>query len=60
MRLRNVRHEIIDGVKKEFTDKLISEDQKKVYEGQADDLAKEFATRIDNAVKTKSDDIMTV
>jgi ribosome recycling factor len=60
VRVRNVRHEIIDEVKKEFTDKIISEDQKKMHEWQADDLAKDFSAKIDNAVKTKSDDIMTV
>ena len=60
VRLRNVRHEILDEVKKEFTEKTISEDQKKAYEGQADDMTKEYAAKIDNAVKQKSEDIMTV
>lgn len=32
VRIRNVRHDMIDAVKKEFTEKLISEDQKKAYE----------------------------
>lgn len=60
VRLRNVRHEILDDVKKEFADKAISEDQKKAYEGQADDMTKEYASKVDNAVKAKSDDIMKV
>ncbi|MBP6910709.1 ribosome recycling factor [Patescibacteria group bacterium] len=60
VRIRNVRHEMIDEIKKEFAEKTISEDQKKAFEGEADDMAKEFSARIDQAVKTKSDDIMTV
>jgi len=60
VRLRNVRHEALDEIKKEFAEKLISEDQKKANEGQMDDMVKENAAKIDNAVKAKSDDIMTV
>ena len=51
---------IFDEIKKEFNEKLISEDQKKAFDGQADDMAKEFSSKIDTAVKAKSDDIMTV
>lgn len=58
--IRNVRHSMLDEVKKEFTEKVISEDQKKALEGQADDMAKEYASKIDGLVKAKSDDIMTV
>ena len=60
VRLRNVRHDMLDEIKKEFTEKTISEDQKKLSEGQADDMTKEYATKIDAMVKAKSDDIMTV
>lgn len=60
VRVRNVRHDMLDEVKKEFTEKAISEDQKKAFEGQGDDLAKEYSAKIDGLVKAKSDDIMTV
>lgn len=60
IRLRNVRHEGMDEIKKEFNEKTISEDQKKAYEGEIDDLTKEYATKVDNAVKVKSEDIMKV
>lgn len=60
VRLRNVRHDIIDAIKKAFADKTISEDQKKALEGEADDITKEFAQRVDGAVKQKSEDIMKV
>ncbi len=60
VRLRNVRHDGLDEIKKEFTEKTISEDQKKVAEGQIDDMVKEYAAKVDAAVKAKSDDIMTV
>ncbi len=32
VRVRNIRHDIIDEVKKEFAEKIISEDQKKASE----------------------------
>ena len=60
VRLRQVRHEALDEIKKQFADKAISEDQKKASEGEMDDMVKEFASKIDNAVKVKSEDIMTV
>lgn len=60
VRLRNVRHDIIDAIKKEFAEKAISEDQKKAFEGEADDMTKEFVAKIDTAVKAKSEDIMKV
>lgn len=60
VRLRNVRHDAIDEIKKEFNEKLISEDQKKAYEGEMDDMTKEYASKIDAAVKAKSEDIMKV
>lgn len=60
VRLRNVRHDALDEIKKEFNEKLISEDQKKAYEGEMDDMTKDFAARIDTAVKAKSEDIMKV
>ncbi len=60
VKLRNVRHDAIDEIKKEFNEKLISEDQKKAYEGEMDDMTKDFASKIDAAVKAKSEDIMKV
>ena len=60
VRLRNVRHDGMDQIKKEFTDKTISEDQKKAHEGELDDMTKEYASKIDTAVKAKSEDIMKV
>jgi len=47
-------------IKKEFDEKLISEDQKKAFEKQVEDLTKEFTTKIDSEVKNKSEDIMKI
>lgn len=58
--IRNIRHEWLKEIKVEFDQKLISEDQKKAFEKQMDDLAKEFSTKIDVEVKNKSEDIMKI
>ena len=60
VKLRNIRHEAINDIKKAFTDKTISEDQKKAEEAVIDDLTKEYSNKVDAAVKAKSEDIMKV
>lgn len=59
-RLRKIRQEERDTVKKLFDAKEISEDQKKSDEWSIDDIIKEYNTKVDNHVKTKSDDVMKV
>jgi len=58
--LRNIRHEWLKEAKKEFDEKTISEDQKKLYEKQLDDSMKEFSGKIDLEVKNKSEEIMKI
>lgn len=58
--IRNIRHEWIKEIKKEFDDKIISEDQKKNYEKNLDDIIKEYSNKIDNEVKNKSEEIMKI
>jgi len=58
--LRQVRQDGMKTTKKLLDDKEISEDQNKNNEANIDGLVKDFNTQIDNLVKLKSDEIMTV
>lgn len=58
--LRNIRHDALNEVKKLHNDKEISEDEKANYESEINDLMKEYNTIVDDAVKSKSEEIMTV
>lgn len=58
--IRNIRQDGMKEIKKEFDEKLMSEDQKKAFEKQVEDLTKEFSTKIDTEVKNKSEDIMKI
>ncbi len=58
--LRQVRQDGMKTTKKLLDDKEISEDQNKNNEANIDWLVKDFNTQIDNLVKLKSDEIMTV
>ncbi len=58
--LRNIRHDFIKSIKQEFEDKTISEDEKKQKEDKVDEITKEYTKNIDDHVKFKSDEIMTI
>ena len=58
--LRQVRQDGMKTTKKLLDDKEISEDQNKINESNIDWLVKDYNTQIDNLVKIKSDEIMTV
>ena len=58
--LRQIRQDAMKFTKKLLDDKEISEDQNKINESNIDELIKDFNTKIDSLVKTKSDEIMTV
>lgn len=59
-RLRQARQDELKSIKKEFEEKLISEDDKKFAEKQVDETTKTFTEKIDTMVKAKQEDIMTV
>lgn len=59
-RLRQARQDELKSIKREFEEKLISEDDKKFAEKQVDDTTKSFTDKIDTMVKSKHEDIMTI
>ncbi len=59
-RIRQVRQDELKSIKKEFEEKLISEDDKKFAEKWVDETTKSFTDKIDTMIKTKHDDIMTI
>ena len=58
--IRQIRQDAMKTTKKLLDDKEISEDQHKINESNIDGLVKESNTQIDNLVKLKSDEIMTI
>ena len=58
--IRQIRQDAMKATKRLLDDKEISEDQNKINESNIDELVKDFNTKIDNLVKAKSDEIMTV
>ncbi len=58
--IRQIRQDAMKNTKKMLDDKEISEDQNKINENNIEELVKDFNTQIDNLVKVKSEEIMTV
>ena len=59
-RVRQIRQDERDIVKKTFESKEISEDEKKNNEEQIDEMTKTFNEKIEKIVKAKEQDVMTV
>lgn len=59
-RLRQARQEELKSIKKEFEEKLISEDDRKFADKQVDETTKTFTDKIDQLTKAKHEDIMTI
>ncbi|NOT38635.1 MAG: ribosome recycling factor [Saprospiraceae bacterium] len=57
--LRNIRHKLMDLIKKEKTNGL-SEDIAKSKETQAQNMLNDFVTKVDHVVETKDKELMTV
>ena len=56
--LRNIRHDGLKELQRQEDAKLITEDDHESGKKQFDDLTREYTAKIDNFVKTKSDEIM--
>lgn len=56
-RLRQARQDETKSIKKEFEEKLISEDDKKFAEKEVDETTKKFTDMIDSMVKAKHEEI---
>lgn len=58
--VRNIRRDLMDAVKKAEKNKEISEDEKKIYESEIDDLTDEFIKKIEDVTKQKEEELLTV
>lgn len=58
--VRNIRRDLMDAVKKSEKNKEISEDEKKIYESEIDDLTDEFIKKIEDITKQKEEELLTV
>ena len=58
--LRNARHKLMDAIKKAVKDSGLPEDMGKRLESKVEDMTHSFSDKIDEMVKMKSNDIMTV
>ncbi len=58
--VRNIRQEAMKEIKREFDEKTLSEDQKKYWESEIDQLTKSHTEKIDSSVDAKSSDVMKV
>lgn len=56
-RLRVARQDELKSIKKEFEEKIISEDDKKFAEKDVDDITKKFTDKVDEIVKAKHEEI---
>jgi ribosome recycling factor len=56
--IRNIRRDAIKHLEKEQKDKLITEDDLKNGKKQADDITKKYSDKVDELVKSKSDEII--
>lgn len=59
-RLRILRQDELKNIKKEFEEKIISEDDKKFAEKEVDEITKKFTDKIDEIIKAKNEDITTI
>ena len=60
IKVRNVRHDYLKDIKKAFDEKEITEDEKKRYEKDLDDIVKDYNKKLEQMAKAKEDQIMKV
>ncbi|MBY0580879.1 MAG: ribosome recycling factor, partial [Rickettsiales bacterium] len=58
--IRNIRRGGIDEFKKQEKDKLISEDEFKLYSQEIQKITDDFISKIDGILNVKSKDIMSI
>lgn len=58
--IRHVRHDAMEGVKQLERDKIVSEDGRRVHEDEIQKLTDKFVSDVDQHVKAKQADIMTI
>jgi len=60
IKVRNVRHDYLKDIKKDFDEKLITEDEKKRYEKELEDIVKQYNKKLEDMAKAKEEQIMKV
>ncbi len=60
VRLRQIRKDLIDEIKKQKNDKEISEDEEKRYKDQLQSTINDFNAKIDEVMEQKKDELMTI
>jgi len=60
IRVRNVRHDYLKDIKKAFDEKEITEDEKKMYEKELDDIVKSYNKKLEEMAKAKENEIMKI
>lgn len=58
--IRNYRRDLMDSIKKAEKDKEITEDEKKIYEEEVEELIKDYTKKLDVITKDKEDELLTV
>ena len=60
IKVRNVRHDYLKNIKKDFDEKLITEDEKKRFEKELEDIVKQYNKKLEDMAKAKEEQIMKV
>jgi len=60
IKVRNIRHDYLKDIKKDFDEKLITEDEKKRYENELENITKQYNKKLENMAKAKEEQIMKV
>ena len=58
--IRNIRHEHLNSIKKQFEAKEISESDKGLWEKKLDETVKEYNKTIETEVKAKQEEMMRI
>ena len=58
--VRNIRQDAMKEIEKEFTDKLIGEDEKFTQKDEVEKIVKEYVEKIDQICENKKQELMTV
>jgi len=60
IKVRNVRHDYLKNIKNAFDEKEITEDEKKMYEKELDDVVKKYNKILEDRAKQKEEQIMKI
>jgi len=60
IRVRQIRHDFLKDIKNAFDNKEITEDEKKHYEKELDDIIKKYNKKLEEIAKAKESEIMKI